>query len=284
MISLSVDPNTGNIVDGNLQLSTSNIIQAAAPMYHDCSKTKFSMVAGEADSFRMNGVSTHYASSLQINTGGVLDTATHNGSVVRSSADVKDNTLVTVGGIQMTAKDAAAQGFINRSADGSYSEGSKKNDVAPQQQQQPQPEADPDPYTPDLADHDVEQALDRVANHLGSYDRLDRVALSAISGLSRGNLEAASKSLAQQTGLEFADATDFVDEVYVNLESKSIDYLTKKHGINGKEAVAFAARSYTPDQKANIFQSVYYGRKSALDDLAVKYKKAVGIANSKKVK
>src|SRR5690242_19751953 len=116
----------GVITDGQV-FSRESVVGSGA-IYRP--PVKMSITPGDGRGIQDLSIREVSSGDLRIESG-VFSTATNSGSVVRHSSDIKDSTLVTIGGIEMSAKSAAQMGFITRNVDGGYSDGGKPSPSLP---------------------------------------------------------------------------------------------------------------------------------------------------------
>jgi hypothetical protein len=150
--------------------------------------------------------------------------------------------------------------------------------LSPQQQQD---ESTVEPFNPELTSSEIETALQAAAGELGGWNGVDRQAISAISGLAKGDISYAAKNLANSVGMEHEEAKAFIQGVYERYEEKSANYISKTHQVDGAAALQWAASNLDAAERSSIAHLVYLGKSSALDGLAHKYIKAMSIQQSR---
>lgn len=244
------------------------------------SNCEINMCTGQTKSL-MKGQVT--ADDLRIDSG-VLSTATKNGMPVRGVEDVTDNTLVTVQGVQMTAKMAAQLGLLSRDKDGSYSEsfgkkpeGSLSNPAMSIESQAP---FDEEPlneekgieFSPALFDHEVEAALEQVAGDLGGTDALDKYALSALGGLVDNDISHSAKQLASAIGRELGETETFITVVGDRYRNMAANYITKNHKVDGDAVIQWISDNVPSADRASMAYEVFLGQTGVLDRMVEKFR------------
>lgn len=268
--SVSFNPATGDFEEGHTISTTPTVVNPTV----ETAGYRFEYANGESQM-----VPKVQEAGEQGIGSGVFNGATNNGVMVRHITDVRDSTLVTVGGLQMAAKSAAELGLIARNADGSYSEVPtgepiKKTTIEDKPQDLPQ---ESDPYNPALSSGVIENALESCAIELGNgqpnYQALDRHALSAISGMAKGDLGGAVGRLASSVGVEPGEAEAFIAGVFESFRTQAGNYINTKHGVNAEDVFNWAEDYLSTPEKSALYHSVYLGRSGALDKLTESYKK-----------
>ena len=272
MIEVSVGQD-GQIQEGNGHQSQGAAV--ARPIYQECGVTHEFTVGGVNGGPKAGTVNTVTGADLQIDTGGVLDTARNSGMPVTHASAVKDSSVVKVGGVEMTALSAAKAGLLTRNPDGSYAEsdGQKKASVDETEV------ATKVEFAAELSTPEIESAFEGMATQLGGYDALDRQALSVISGLSTGDLS--GKGLASALGVEPDAASAFIEGVYDRYRGQAAAHIARTHGVDGNAAIEWAGANLSASELSSIMIEVYQGRRGGLDSLSAKYIKAMSIADSR---
>lgn len=269
----------GQIVDGNgydeSQSSLNEQKVFNTPQYEQTGVLR-EMTIGDGSSFRASSGNTVHASSLGFETGGILDTASNNSFPCQLPSQVMDTTLVSINGMEMTALSAAKAGFLSRTADGQYSEATlgKPTGVEGSPKQLTPQDNTPqvEPFNTELTNHTIEKALEMAAGELGgSFETLDRHALSAISGLTKGDISGAAKNLAISAGVDQGEASEFIQGVYDQFRNQSARYIQKAHKVDGNAVLDWAAHRLDKAEIASISHHIYLGKSSVLDDLARRY-------------
>lgn len=217
--------------------------------------------------------------SLGLSGEGVLSTATNSGFAVRDVADIKDTTVVTVQGIQMSVKSAVELGILSRSAEGRYSETSgKKPDgglsyaQAPEVDEEASSEEEECGFNPYLFDPDVEGALESIAEDLGGYGALEHHAVSVMGGLTHGDITYSAQRLALAMGAEQAEAEAFISNVADRYRGLASDYIDKTHGVDGEAVIQWMVDNVSPIERTTISHEVFLGQTTALDRMVERFK------------
>lgn len=236
-------------------------------------KAEMNMRTGETKYMGVNQVN---AGDLRIHGEGVLSTAVNSGMPVRGREDVKDTTLVTFNGVQMTAKSASELGLLSRSSDGRYSEGKKLEGNLSYDDPSDQVSYDEEDqgikFNHDLFDREIEGALEAVASDLGGYAALDRHAISVMGGLVDGDITASAKRLASDAGGEPAQAESFITGVADRYRAKAVSYITKAHGVDGDAVIQWISENVPSTQRSSMAYEVYLGQTAPLDRMVQQFK------------
>lgn len=257
-----------------------NLSEASTIPFKHVNNANFTVGTGHNTGLQVKGCQEVSSASLAIE-GGVLSTARNSGMVVQNTWDVKDTTVVKVNGMEVNAKTAASLGFLTRNSDGSYSEANSSPKLTGADESPSDDTHQVEPTSTELSTPELEGALEVYAQALGSYESLERHALSAIAGLVKGDAEYAAGNLAKSTGMEVEGTTEFISAAVEHFTAQSENYITRKHGVSGADAIEWASHALDPSERASIAHHVYMGKSSALDGLAVKYMKALSIQRSR---
>jgi hypothetical protein len=113
----------GMAVEGNGHAQAQQIQQQriATPSYEEAGVLYDIPTGHQGEGYRSSPKMTVSASELALD-GAILGTARNNGLPVQHLSDVKDTTVVKVGKMELSAKDAASAGFLQRDSQGNYSE------------------------------------------------------------------------------------------------------------------------------------------------------------------
>jgi len=268
----------GEVYDGlhqSMETQESTVVQG---MVRPQFKGEINLDTGVSKNLRGTQVNMD---NLRMSDQGVLSTAVNSGMPVRGIEDVKDTTLVTVQGIQMTAKSAAQLGLLSLH-NGRYSEKKYDGNVSYEDPSQV-PFEDYEGEEPsragkgiemshELCDSQVEGALEALASDLGSYEALERHALSVMGGLADGDITTSAARLASEAGGEPHQATHFITNVAERYIDKAADYISRNHGIDGNEVIQWIVDNVPSTERTSMAYEVYLGQTGALDRMAEKYR------------
>ncbi len=284
MISVSINSSTGEVRETTDGMNINEVYEVprATPLYQLPTGVMTQTIGGK---FQAQKVATVSGGDLGIKSG-ILSNASNNGSPVRHSSDVKDSTIVNVGGVSMSAKAAARAGLLNLDSNGNYSEAG----TVPGKPNLPLPEVEAGGGTEEtlnvgdkqtesvnmeLTSDLIESSLAGVAEDLGGFDAVDRHALSAIAGLVKGDTSHAAKQFGTAIGEDPEHAQAYISAIYSNFEEQSARYLSKTHGVDGVACLKWAADNLPESERMSMAHRIYRGLSSPLDTLAKKYSRAM---------
>jgi hypothetical protein len=279
MISVSVNSHTGEVRETTDGMNINEVYEVprATPLYQLPTGVMTQTIGGKLQTQKVATVS---GGDLGIKSG-ILSTASNNGTVVRHTNDVKDTTLVTIGGVSMSAKAAARAGLLNLDSHGNYSEGGtvpgKPNLPLSEVETQggTEVEAQTESVNMELTSDLIESSLAGVSDTLGGFDAVDRHAMSAIAGLVKGDTSHAAKQFGTAMGEDPAHAQAYISAIYSNFEEQSAQYLSKSHGVDGVACLKWAADNLSESERMSMAHRIYRGYSEPLDTLAKKYSRAM---------
>lgn len=279
MISVSVNSSTGEVRDTSHGTNMDEVYQVpkATPLYQLPTGVMTQTIGGK---FQTQKVATVSGGDLGVKTG-ILSTARNNGTVVRHANDVKDSTIVNVGGVSMSAKAAARAGLLNLDSAGNYSE----RGTVPGKPNLPLSEVEAGGGTEEVQQTEnvnmeltsdiIESSLAGVAEDLGGFDAVDRHAMSAIAGLAKGDLTRAAKQFGTDMGETPEHSKAYMEAIVDNFRCQSANYLIKTHGVDGLACLQWAEDNLSQSERMSMAHRIYRGHSSPLDALAKKYSRAM---------
>lgn len=187
--------------------------------------------------------------------GSILSTARTNGNPVQSIDDLKPNTVVKAGGMEMTLQSAVNAGLLRKTANG-YEEVNQGNFNSASEEVEESIPTEVS-FNKELSHPQIEASLENIAQTVGGYQQLDSIALSAVAGISAGDIDAAAKRLATSTGTEHETAKEFIDQTYQMYRSKAESYITSKHGVDGDAVINWISSNLPQHERNSILHQIY---------------------------
>lgn len=182
------------------------------------------------------------------------------GQKVQSFSEVKDDTVLTVNGMTVTALALSrVPGYIVRTADGRYEAAPEAGAGEPETQQ-----ADPNdaPVTEVLPDS-VINALDQFDAHLGSGQATDAMVATSIARLAQGDMEGAINNVVQRTGMEPALAREYTEGIMKNARNSVIARLRDFGVPNGEDCLQHLEATLSASEKSSLAMELFAGSNQA---------------------
>jgi len=185
------------------------------------------------------------------------------GRPVQTIGAVRNDTILTIQGVQGRAEDFSYAGLLVKDGENSYSLPPAPDADAREHQTAPAEEAFTDHLPPQVLD-----ALGELDVNLGSPKATDAAVASSIANLAKGDLAGAVKDFTMRTGMDPETARGYVDGVLADTR-ESIKTRLVDFGVpNAEECLQHLDATMSPSAKASLALELWSGSNAAFKRVA----------------